>query len=120
MGLPRTSRNFIISQETRDPVKLLVDACGTGCGAMCPPEAYHMHTVFWDRVLVVQCPICELKVLNALVALRRWVPWPRGSLVHLFSDGATAVAIFQAGRGRDPLIQACARDLVNVQSTRLL
>ena len=32
-------------------------------------------------------------------------------LVHIFSDIAMAVAIFQAGKGRDAFIQACAREL---------
>ena len=35
----------------------------------------------------------------------------RGHLVHLFTDNATAVAIFQAGMGRDDFIHACAREL---------
>ena len=31
--------------------------------------------------------------------------------MHLYSDSATAVAIFQAGRGRDPVIQVNASEL---------
>ena len=40
-----------------------------------------------------------------------WVPHNKGQLVHLFSDNATAVAIFQAGKGQDNFIQVCAREL---------
>ena len=31
--------------------------------------------------------------------------------VQLYSDNTTAVAIFQAGRGRDEFIQSCAREV---------
>ena len=45
------------------------------------------------------------------MAVKVWAPHFRGQLVHLFSDNATAVAIFQAGNGRDDFIQACSREL---------
>ena len=45
------------------------------------------------------------------MAVKVWAPHFRGHLVHLFSDNATAVAIFQAGRSRDDFIQAWAREL---------
>ena len=32
-------------------------------------------------------------------------------LVHLFSDNQTAVAIFQAGRGSDPFLQVCVKEI---------
>ena len=31
--------------------------------------------------------------------------------IHVYSDNATAVAIFQASRGQDDFIQACAREV---------
>ena len=40
------------------------------------------------------------------------VPWCSGQLVHLFSDTATTVTIFQAEKGKDAFIQACARELL--------
>ena len=50
--LPWTNGIFIISQEMREQVEIFLGACGTGCGAMCQPEAYHM--VFPDKVLAAQ------------------------------------------------------------------
>ena len=46
--------------------------------------------------------IGQLKALNAVVAIKVWAPTFTNQLVHLFSDNSTAVAIFQAGRGKDP------------------
>ena len=46
-----------------------------------------------------------------MVGVKIWAPHFTGQLVHLFSDNATAVAIFQASKGRDAFIQACARDI---------
>ena len=45
------------------------------------------------------------------MAVKVWAPHFKGQLVHLFLDNATAVAIFQAGKGWDAFIQACAREL---------
>ena len=45
------------------------------------------------------------------MAVKVWAPHFRGQLVHLFSNNATAVAIFQASKGRDNFTQACAREL---------
>ena len=46
-----------------------------------------------------------------MVAIKRAATHLKGKLVHLYSDSATMVAIFQVGRGRDPYIQACVREL---------
>ena len=42
---------------------------------------------------------------------RKWAQRLRGCLVHLQGDSAMAMAIFPAGRGRDPFIQACTGEL---------
>ena len=45
------------------------------------------------------------------MAVKVWAPHFKGQLVHLFSDNAKAVAIFQAGKCWDAFIQACSREL---------
>ena len=66
---------------------------------------------FPPHVLTQNLSICHLEALNALVAIKLWAPQFRGRLIHLFSDNVTSVAIFQAGRGRDAFIQACAKEV---------
>ena len=46
-----------------------------------------------------------------MVAIKMWAPHLADRLVHLFSDNANTVTIFQAGRARDKFIQACAREI---------
>ena len=63
------------------------------------------------HILHQNLSICHLEALNALVAVKVWAPHVKGQLVHLFSDNATAVDIFQAGKGMDAFIQACSREI---------
>ena len=55
--------------------------------------------------------ICFSELLNSVVALKKWVLKWKHQFVHLFCDNATALAISQAGRGRDPFLQADAKDV---------
>ena len=56
-------------------------------------------------------PICELKALNAVVAVKLWAPTLVVHKVRLYSDSSMAMAIIQAGKGRNVHIQACAREI---------
>ena len=49
--------------------------------------------------------------LKNAVAIKRLVLLPKWRKAALHSDSVMAVAVFQPGRGRDPLIQACAREI---------
>ena len=46
-----------------------------------------------------------------MVDLKCWTPQLAAQKVVLHSHSATAVAIFQAGRGHNAVIQACAREI---------
>ena len=107
--LTTTDDTFIIHEDGRIPVPVFVDACSLGCGGCTLTEAYHVH--FPSTILHKEQPICHLKALNMVVAVKLWAPHLGHKLIHLYSDNATAVAIFQAGRGRDEFTQACAREV---------
>ena len=51
------------------------------------------------------------------MAVKLWAPSLAHKRVHLYSDNTTAAAIFQAGRGREQFIQACAREVLLTCST---
>ena len=76
---------------------------------LCQAEAY--HAVFTQHVLEGERPICKLGALHMGVAVKLWAPTLAGRHVILHSDRSTVVAIFQAGRGRNCHIQACALEI---------
>ena len=104
--LLKTNGIYIISPESRQPVRLPVDGCTSGGEALCQQEAY--CTVVSQHVLDMQWPICQMQALNSLVVIRKWAHRLRGCLIYLQSESAMAKVIFQVVRGRDPFIQACA------------
>ena len=79
------------------------------CRAISQQEAY--HTTFPAHVLNDNRPICHLEALSVVVAVKYWALHWKGHVVHLYSDNATVLTIFQAGRGRDSFIEVCAREL---------
>ena len=104
-----TNGVFIIDQDHRSPKHVYVDACTTGCGAICQAEAYHSE--FQASILQANHPICELEAINAMVALKCWTPQLTAQNVVLHSDSATVLVIFQAGRGHNTVIQPCVREI---------
>ncbi len=107
--LASTNGVFIIQkEEVRAPAHLYVDSSTAACGGFSGTEAYHHK--FPQTLISRGLSICHLEAINAVAALKLWAPSLRGQLVHLHSDSATAVAIMQAGRGRNPFLQACARE----------
>ena len=107
--LPTTNGVYIIHEDPRPVQHVYVDSSSQGAGAIFNKEAY--HTLFPLSVLRQQRSICHLEALNAVVALKVWAERLTEQRVVLHSDSATAVAIMQAGRGRDPFLQACAREV---------
>ena len=69
------------------------------------------HACFSPTILHQEHPICHLEALNVVVGMKLWAPLLADKLIHVYSDNATAVAIFQAGGGRDDFIQVCASDV---------
>ena len=106
-----TSSNGVslIDEDIPQTVDNIVDACTTGCGALCRAEAY--HTIFPQHVLHQGHPISELKALNAAVAIKLSAPTLVSWRVRLYNGGLMAVTIIQAGKERNSYIQACARDI---------
>ena len=86
-----------------------MDSCLTGAGALCQGEAY--HAIYPEDVRRQQHPIADLEALNCVAAIKQWAVRLRHKSVVLHCDSATAVAILQVGKGRDPFIQRCAREL---------
>ena len=104
-----TNGVYLLDQDFGTPVIIQVDSCQTGAGGICDKQAYHVQ--YSEELLKRGLDICHLECLNALAAVRLWGPVLKHRNIQLQSDSATAVAVLQAGRGRDPLLQAAAREL---------
>ena len=89
----------IIDEDAHQVVEIYMDACTTGCGALCHMWAYHTtfppHTLDWGH------SICELEALNATIAIKLWAPRLAGHKVRLYSDSSMVVAIIQAGKRQE-------------------
>ena len=107
--LRHTDGVFIIHEDNRDPICLFVDTCTSGCRAVSNAEAYCME--FPLHILQQDLSIWHLEALNAVVAVKVWAPKFAKHLIHLLPDNSMAVAILQAGKGRDLFLQACTWDI---------
>ena len=76
---------------------LSIPALYTGCWGCTPTETY--HACFPPTILYQEHPICNLEALNVVVTMKLWAPLLAHKLIHVYSDNATAVAIFQARIG---------------------
>ncbi len=86
-----------------------VDSCLTGCGGIFRQEYY--HTTFPESVLREFRPICHLEMLNILVAARAWAAQWEHKTVIIQCDNSTATNVLSSGRGRDPFLLRCAREI---------
>jgi hypothetical protein len=107
--LPQCNGVFIIQPTTATQHHVYVDSCLSGAGALLDKQAYAMQ--YPAAIIDEQHPICHLEALNCMLALKLWGPQLAGKKVSLHCDSATAVAVLQAGRGRDEYIQQCAREI---------
>ena len=107
--LPCTNGVYIIDEGRREPVHIFVDICTSLADAPNQTESYHIQ--FPLSVQEKHHPICNLEALNSVVAISMWDPGMQGRMVTLHTDSAMALAIFQAGKGRDAFIQACAQQI---------
>ena len=92
-----TNGVFIMDNDHRSLIHIYIDACTTGCGAICQAEAYHSE--FSAAIQQENHPICKLEAINAMVALKCWTLQLTAQKAVLHSDSATAVAIFKQAGG---------------------
>jgi len=91
-------------------LQLEVDSCLTGCGGIYGHELY--HTTFPSFVIERNHNISQLEMLNLAIAIKLWssAAWTNHRVV-VYCDNAATISILQTGRGRDPFMLACARQI---------
>ncbi len=96
-------------EPSRHTFTLEVDSCLTGCGGICLPQYY--HRTFPLFILEEHHHICHLEMLNVVVAVKTWAHTWSNACVRILCDNAAAVAVLQEGRGQDPFLLKCAREI---------
>jgi hypothetical protein len=86
-----------------------VDSCLSGCGGLTAGEYY--HTGFPDFVLRQDIAISQLEMLNIVITVKLWHHHWEHSHVRIHCDNAAAVSVLNTGRGRDPFLLKCAREV---------
>jgi hypothetical protein len=88
---------------------ITVDSCLTGCGGHFANNIY--AAPFPTFVTEERHTICDLEMLNILLAVKLWAPSLGGHVVRIQCDNAAAVSILQTGRGRASFLLSCAREI---------
>ena len=88
---------------------LELDACLSGCGAICGTKYYGRE--FPEFVISLEHPIAHLELLNIVVAVKLWADSWGGHRVRIDCDNMNSVLALQTGRARDPFMQHCAREI---------
>ena len=88
---------------------LELDACLSGCGAICGYEYYGRP--FPDNVRAQQHNIAHLELLNIVVAVKVWAASWAGHKVRVECDNMNSVLTLQNARAKDPFMVHCAREI---------
>ena len=104
--LPSYNGVSIMPQATPSGV-IEADSCLRGGGAVSGLGCYsHQYT----EEMTTQHHISQLEAMNCLAAIRTMVDaTDAGRLIEIHCDNSAAVSIYHTGKGRDPVILACAR-----------
>ena len=86
-----------------------IDSCLTGCGGLSGGQFYHAQ--FPQFVLDQEIAISQLEFLNAVICVKLWHHGWAHSRVRIHCDNAAAVSVLNTGRGRDPFLLKCAREI---------
>lgn len=92
-----------------------VDSCLSGCGGYSGSQYY--HTEFPDFITSLQLSICQLEMLNIVIAVKLWAATWSNSSVQIYGDNAATVAVLNSGRGRDRFLLQCAREIWLLSAT---
>ena len=87
--------------------EIVVDACLTGIGAATHQSAYAAQIEYPQNTAP---NITEIEAINVAVALQTFVgPADTGKCIRVLCDNLPAVAVFQSGRGKNPVVLEAAR-----------
>ena len=80
-----------------------LDACLTGLGGHFDSMVYAFPEVMND--------ICQLEMVNIVVALKIWANHWKNKRIHVFCDNVAVVQVLNTGKARDSILATCARNV---------
>ena len=92
------------------PVLLIeADSCMEGGGALAGDRCY---TYAYTERIKKGAHISQLEAINCLAAIRLFVEATHtGNTIEVQCDNTAAIAVYTSGKGKDPVILACARGI---------
>ena len=100
-------RHMMQPTITETPIE--VDSCLTGCGGLWGNSYYHEQ--FPDFIMELDLGISCKEMLNLVLALKLFTMKLRDTVIQVYSDNATAVAVLNSGRSHTQFLLACAREV---------
>ena len=88
---------------------ICLDSCLSGCGGFLGDLYYHEE--YPDFIKSMNLPICQLEMLNVVVAMKAFGKHLAQTSVQLHCDNAAVVAVLQSGRAKDAFLLKCAREI---------
>ena len=84
-----------------------LDACLTGLGGHFDSMVYALEIPIGYN----NYDICQLEMLNIVVALKIWANHWRNKKIHIYCDNIAVVQVMNTGRTRDSILATCARNV---------
>ena len=107
MSFLPTYNGVSIIPDDAPSVIIEADSCLKGGGAVCGSMGYILE---YDARTSQDHHISQLEAMNCMVAIRVMLTQDhKGKLIEVHCDNSAAVSIYHTGKGRDPVILACAR-----------
>ena len=134
VGLDMISRQLLhmanqrprLKSTTRPPTHCYITATVTSqqsqthqLSVCLPPCITHSVELYWKTykhtyisIHILQGHISQLEAINCLVAIRLFVEAIHtGNTIEVQCDNSAAIAVYTSGKGKDPVILACARGI---------
>ena len=92
-----------------------VDSCLTRAGGICGDIYYHYE--YPDFILQEAHHISHLEMLNIVIAAKLFHKEWQGHTIEVRCDNSSAISVLQTGRGRDPFLLTCAREVWYICAT---
>ena len=90
-------------------LSVALDTCLTSVGRLCGAEVYHAGVPRWFQYKSRH--ITHLEIINIVIACKLWKCHWEHQQVTVYCDNLACMQVLQLGRGCDPFLLQCAREI---------
>ena len=103
--------SMMVTEEWSTPDEVFAsDACLIGSGGWC--QGQYFHSCFPQFIQAEKLHINCLELLTICVCVKLWGKQWRGKRILVQCDNQVSVEVLNSGRGRDPFMLSCLRELL--------